>query len=331
MKKRALLFIAIILLLIEPASAKTGSPSCTTNGEIARIATAPSLQLICNDGAWVLMKQSNANGNVRVVTSPNAKDDDCSGTCSKGGEFCYASGRMRLCDGSKWFPLYTTFAPTVGCPQSGIFNGAQSQVLTVADGCAVTFKAWGGGGGGGTGGNAGSGGDYGAVSLRGSGKNVTYYLSVGGGGGSGNYMTAGVGGSGVTGQSGGNGSWHIIAGGTGGGGAASGVWTEGLGVGKAVVVAAGGKGSASDAGICTSTKSTTEIENCGSAPGGGDRNYPPGSGIRSEAESPGNADDTDRPSGAGEGGAGVDDPSHNAEEGNDGAIHWATCAETPCP
>ena len=195
------------------------------------------------------------------------------------------------------------------------------------------FKAWGGGGGGGTGGNAGGGGDYETVSIGSSKKSVTYFLSVGGGGGSGNYMTGGVGGSGVTGFSGNNGSWHVGIGGTGstgGGGAASGVWTDGLGTGKSVLIATGGKGSLSDAEICETVKTTAKCEKCVPATGGGSQSYPPTSDIGSETESPGNPDDTDRPSGAGEGGGGVSSSEHNASAGNDGAIHWATCEAAPC-
>jgi hypothetical protein len=38
----------------------------------------------------------------------------------------------------------------------------------------------------------------------------------------------------------------------------------------------------------------------------------------------------DRPSGAGEGGSGVSEPSDNASAGNDGVIHWSTCVRAPC-
>ncbi len=337
MKMWALLLIAIIGFLSRPAFAQIGNASCTTEGEIARIPTSPSVNLICNDGAWVLMKQLNANGNVRVLhsgpqssSSSKINAEDCSGQCSKGGELCYASDRMRLCDGSKWVVLSPSIAPTVGCPQSGVFNGAQSQILNVAAGCAVTFRAWGGGGGGGTGGNAGSVGNYETVSIASSGKVRTYFLSVGGGGGSGNYMAAGVGGSGVAGFSGENGSWHIIAGGSGGGGAASAVWTDGLGTGKPVLVAAGGKGSASDAETCTAAKAAPGVAKCGYAQSGGDQNNPAHSGLLAKSESPGSADDDDRPSGAGEGGSGVSRPENNASAGNDGAIRWATCEAAPC-
>jgi hypothetical protein len=309
MNKLCILLVTAFVILSDPAPAQVADAYCTTNGEIARIPTNPTLNLICNDGVWVLMKQLNANGNVRVAKS----DGDCSGQCGNGGELCYASNRMRLCNGKNWTEQSANLAPSVGCPQSGVFNGAQSQVLTVGAGCAITFKAWGGGGGGGTEGKAGSRGRFETVSIASSKKDETYYLSVGGGGGSGNYVTGGAGGSGVAGFDGRSGSWKSDAGGTGGDGAASGVWKEGFGVGKPILVAVGGKGS-----VGNSEKGCPGLAEANNLISAGDG-------------SPENADDADRPFAAGQGGEGVSDPAENASAGNDGAIHWATCAVAPCP
>jgi hypothetical protein len=308
MNKLCVLLVAAFVILSAPAPAQIADAHCTTDGEIARIPTNPTLNLICNDGVWVLMKQLNANGNVRIAQSA----DDCSGQCGNGGELCYASNRMRLCDGKNWTELSPNLAPTVGCPQSGVFNGAQSQVLTVAAGCAITFNAWGGGGGGGTEGKAGSGGSIETVSIGNSEEDIIYYISVGGGGGSGNYVTGGVGGSGVEGFVGRSGYWKSNDGGTGGDGAASGVWTRGFGIGKPILIAAGGKGSGSN-----SEKGCPALAGTDNLIGSGDKSSQ-------------NADDGERPFAAGQGGKGVSDPTENASAGNDGAIHWATCAVAPC-
>jgi hypothetical protein len=339
----------------------TVGSACSTNGAVA---FSSGNILVCNGTAsqYALTETVNSSGYLGInQSSPQAALDvnggarlgndssTCSNVTTNTGELSYSSNRLSYCNGTGWTTLGAAATPIVNCGQSGTFSGAQGQQITVAKGCTVLFKAWGGAGGGGNGSASfGGGGGYAMIILGPLGAATTYYLSVGGGGGI-TYPSCntgcGWGGGGLANFMGGYGYAPSNGVGGGGGGGASGVWTGSYG-GTPVIVAAGGGGGGSfvpasgTAGgttiICGANSSSVGQPGSNSKAGGGGAGYPYGSvqgaaswgacGGENYAASggatmtgggviPGGASDVNYPSGAGLGSGG---------NGADGAIYYQT-------
>jgi hypothetical protein len=208
--------------------------SCTTAGTIAVSGSAPSI-LACSGSSFLTALTINAaNGYISVGTTstPQALLDingglrvgNDTGGCSStnAGEIKYASSQLSYCNSSAWTALSAVANPSIGCGHSGTVKGAQIVPLTVAAGCTVTFKAWGGGGGGGNGSGAnGGGGGYATITLGPLGSATTYYLAVGGGGIGSGGNNCGAPGEGLLNYEGGSGSISSTSCFGGGGGGAS--------------------------------------------------------------------------------------------------------------
>ena len=236
------------------AWAQSAGGACTSaqNGQSFVTSGPPTQFLMCNGSNWVLAKEMVTTGSVGIAWGSSAptpqaaldvnggvrvkSDTNC--TSSNNGEIIYTtssticgsgvSSCLAYCNSSNnWVSFGASSSPGIGCPQTGTFAGAQTQILTVNAGCRTYFQVWGAGGGAAATTATGGAGGYVGIVVPSSTSAVTYYLAIGGGGAATNTASSGSGGVGVYGYNGAAGKTYTAYGG--GGGGASGVWTLGFG------------------------------------------------------------------------------------------------------